>query len=108
MKKQTAMMLVALVSAFFSAAESQTVDGGIIVAGMPNNALTPEEKSDGYELLWNGKDFAGWLLANDKDNPTSPNASGNWAIVTTKGLESGDKHKSASPDSNMLEVNDHG
>jgi hypothetical protein len=82
----------------------QSTDGGTVVDGLPNNALTTEEARDGYELLWNGKDFTGWLVNNDKANPGTPESGGNWAIVTTKGLESNDTHKSANPDSNMLEV----
>jgi hypothetical protein len=74
-----------------------------------NNALTPEEKVDGYELLWNGRDYAGWLLNSNKDNPADPDvAASNWTIVTAKGWESGDPHQSADPDSNILEIHDAG
>jgi hypothetical protein len=90
--------------AFLSSPQAQTVDGGIIVSGLPNNALTAEEARDGYELLWNGKDYTGWALNNNKTNPGAPDASGNWTIVNLKGVESGDTHKSASADSNILEV----
>jgi hypothetical protein len=73
-------------------------------AVVKNNALTPEEITDGYELLWNGMDFTGWLLNNSKTNPGDPTAASNWAIVTTQGLQNPDKHKSADADSNMLEI----
>jgi hypothetical protein len=69
-----------------------------------NNTLTAEEAAAGYELLWNGKDFTGWRLNNDRVNPGDPALAANWAIVTTKGVESGDTHKSADPDSNVIEV----
>ncbi len=91
----------------------QTVDGGSVVT-VPaggNNALTQAERDAGYKLLWNGVDFtgtgtdmdgSGWKANSSTTNPSNP--SSNWAIVTTKGLESNDTHKSTNPDSNMLEV----
>ncbi|MEO6095994.1 MAG: hypothetical protein ABIW76_09995, partial [Fibrobacteria bacterium] len=82
--------------AMIGSANAQTVDGGIIVNGLPNNTLTASETEDGYELLWNGKDYTGWALNNNKSNPGAPDAAGNWTIVNLKGVESGDKHKSAS------------
>lgn len=72
--------------------------GGTIVKMGKNNALTAAENSDGYKLLWNGLDFTGW-----KSYHLST-VSGSWAVVNQKGVESGDKHRSADPDSNILEV----
>lgn len=94
----------AIFFALTDAGFAQTTDGGIYVSGLPNNALTADESADGYELLWNGKDYTGWALNNSKTNPGAPDAAGNWTIVNLKGVESGDTHKSASVDSNMLEV----
>jgi hypothetical protein len=87
-----------------SIASAQQTDGGFYVSGLKNNVLTAEEARDGYELLWNGKDFTGWALNNSKTAPGNPDAAANWSIVTVKGLESGDKHKSTDIDSNMFEV----
>ncbi len=103
------------VLAMFAAtcAMGQTVDGGSVVTGLPNNALTDQERADGYHLLWNGEDYTGTgtdmeggglLLNTSTTNPASPTTASNWAIVTIKGYESGDHHKSVVPDSNMLEV----
>jgi hypothetical protein len=75
---------------------AQSVDGGIYVPG-PNNALTTEQARDGYQLLWNGKDFTGWKTF----NASSPGA--NWAIVGMAGKENG-ALKSLNPDSNVIEV----
>lgn len=79
----------------------QSVDGGSVVNGLPNNTLTAAEEADGYKLLWNGKDFTGWGVNNPADKGGAPGS--NWAIVNLSGLEKGAK-KSLSPDSNMLEV----
>jgi hypothetical protein len=90
---------------FFALANTlfaQTKDGGIYSSGLPNNALSEAEMATGYQLLWNGKDYTGWGAADNACRSCAPGA--NWAIVTTKGLESGDKHKSLTVDSNMLEV----
>lgn len=70
-------------------------------AGM-NNQLSFQERQDGYELLWNGLDYQGWRMNNNRFNPGKPGS--NWIIVHEKGIESGDKHASADPDSNVLEV----
>jgi hypothetical protein len=94
----------AIFFAFAGTGFAQTQDGGIYVSGLPNNALTADETRDGYELLWNGKDYTGWVLNNSKSNPGAPDAAGNWTIVNLKGVESGDTHKSSLVDSNMLEV----
>jgi hypothetical protein len=90
--------------ALLSPSFAQTTDGGLVVDGLPNNALTAEEKADGYQLLWNGLDFTGWLLNDNKITPSNPASAANWSIVTVKGLESNDTHKSSLADSNMLEV----
>src|SRR6185295_17033935 len=37
-------------------------------------------------------------------NPGDPALAPHWAIVTMKGVESGDAHRSADPDSNIIEV----
>ncbi len=77
-------------------ASAQTADGGIYVS-LPNNALTPSEAANGYQLLWNGKDWTGWKSYN-----TSQPGS-NWGIVAMAGQENGAK-KSLSADSNVMEV----
>lgn len=77
-------------------AGAQTTDGGIYIA-LPNNALTTAEAGNGYQLLWNGKDWTGWKSYN-----TSQPGS-NFAIVGMAGQENGAK-KSLSADSNVIEV----
>jgi hypothetical protein len=69
-----------------------------------NNELTSSELADGYQLLWNGRDLAGWLLDNSRRGaPGNPDTAGNWAVVSAQGVE-GAGHKSADPDSNVLEI----
>ncbi len=63
-----------------------------------NNILSATEKADGYQLLWNGKDFTGWKSYN------TPGVSGTWSIVHNSGVEVTPR-KSVDPDSNILEVN---
>jgi hypothetical protein len=75
---------------------AQSVDGGIYVPG-PNNALSAAQARDGYQLLWNGKDFTGWKTF----NASTPGS--NWTIIGEAGKENGAK-KSLSPDSNVIEV----
>jgi hypothetical protein len=106
--KFPSLIILASWSLMVAAAFGQSTDGGMVVTGLTNNKLTESETKDGYELLWNGKDFTGWLLNDNKVNPGQPQASSNWAIVTTKGWENGERHKSVDPDSNMLEVIDAG
>jgi len=88
-------MVSALVLAV-AMAGAQTTDGGIYVT-LPNNVLTSTEAANGYQLLWNGKDWTGWKSFN-----TSQPGS-NFAIVGMAGQENGAK-KSLSADSNVMEV----
>lgn len=79
----------------------------IVVAaawGSGHNVLTPEERRDGYELLWNGKDYQGWTLEKfQPSTPADPESTSAWAITTTEGKENGG-HRSIDPDSNVLEI----
>ncbi|HEX2612860.1 MAG TPA: DUF1080 domain-containing protein [Fibrobacteria bacterium] len=95
--------LLALSFVLAAYAIGQTVDGGLPnVIAPKNNKLTAQEQADGYVLLWNGLDYTGWKANSSTTNPGNPGS--NWAIVTIKGLESNDTHKSTDADSNMLEV----
>src|SRR5690349_5357849 len=69
-----------------------------------NNALTADEFRNGYELLWNGRDYAGWLVNDQRLKPSPPDAFSDWSIVTEAGVESPGAHRSASADSNVLEI----
>lgn len=69
-----------------------------------NNALSPREVVDGYELLWNGLDFSGWKLNSSQHDPGDPALATNWIIVQQGGVESGDRHASVDADSNVLEI----
>ncbi len=104
MRNKNDIGIFVLVLTAISFSVGQSVDGGMVVNGLPNNALTAQEQADGYQLLWNGKDFSGWLLNTSTTNPSPPTAAANWSIVTLKGLESNDTHESTDPDSNILEV----
>ena len=44
------------------------------IMGQKNNQLTKKEKSEGWELLFNGKDFTGWRKCNGTSMPE------NWMI----------------------------
>ena len=86
--------LAAIAGAF-----SQSTDGGLPpVNNGPNNTLTSAQAADGYQLLWNGRNFTGW-----KSQGISTPATG-WVVVNQKGLLSGDIHISADPDSNIIEM----
>jgi hypothetical protein len=88
--------LVSALGLAMGMAGAQTTDGGIYVPG-PNNALTTTEAANGYQLLWNGKDWTGWKSYNTSQPGT------NWSIVGLAGEENGAK-KSVSADSNVMEV----
>src|ERR1700722_5107583 len=77
--------------------------GCIYVSGLPNNALTTQEQADGYQLLWDGKDYTGWLINSSTTGAAPPSAT-NWTIVTDTGYENGARTQSANVDSNVLEV----
>ncbi|GEM_PF-581816 len=82
--------------AMITIANAQSADGGIYVPG-PNNGLTAAQVKDGYQLLWNGKDFTGWKTYQQAAPGT------NWGIYAEAGKENGAK-KSLAADSNVMEV----
>jgi Domain of Unknown Function (DUF1080) len=56
-----------------------------------DNELTPQEKADGWELLFNGKDYSGWRCNNGRkiaskieDNSLVPYRSGGYLIIYEK------------------------
>ncbi len=69
-----------------------------------NNALSPAESKDGYQLLWNGRDFSGWKTYRDTLSILDPKRFNmNLRITHADGSEASDTNGS-DPDFNMIEI----
>ncbi len=81
MKKSLLVSLSLLVSASFTFATDNQLD----------NQLTDQEKQEGWQLLFNGKDYTGWKCSNGKevesaieDGAMQPYKSGGYLVIHEK------------------------